>query len=425
MTTTSNAAPGLGTQTLLVHGGPSCDPTTGATAVPIYQTTAYAYKSAQEIAEVFRGEAPGYVYTRVANPTTLALECRLAELEGGIGCVATSSGMAAIASTMTALVRTGSEIVSAAGIFGGTISLFCNTLGRFGVKTVFVDAEDTDGFRDAIGPDTGAVFLETIGNPRMDVPDMPAIAEIAHAAGVPLVVDGTVTTPLLVKPGDHGADVVIYSTSKYVNGHGTAIGGAIVDTGNFDWSQSRVEDIRDLVPVVGRMAFLKYQRSIVHRDLGGCASPTNSFYMLQGLESLGPRMERHCGNALALAGYLDAHPDVPWVNYPGLADSPFFGRTEELFGGQAGGLVTFGLGTIERAYGFIDALRLAKVAANIGDAKTLVIHPASTIFSEFGDDLCSRSGVTDDMVRVSVGIEDFDDIRNDFAQAIDTATEMA
>jgi O-acetylhomoserine (thiol)-lyase len=406
------------TETLAIHGGFADDPISGATTVPIYQTVSYAHKTAQELADTFEGKMPGYIYTRIANPTTTALEARLAELEDGIGCIATSSGMAAVASVVMGLVRTGDQIVAASGIFGGTVSLFEQTLGRFGVKTVFVDVTDTQNFKKVINAGTKLVFVETIGNPRMDVPDIPAIAEITHAANVPLVVDNTVTTPVLFQPGRFGADIVVHSTSKFINGHGTAIGGAIIDTGNYDWRKGAFDDIKQLSDRVGQLAFLQHLRNLIYRDLGGCPAPMNSFLMLQGLETLPGRMLKHCENAKRLAGFLQAHPKVSWVNYPGLESNPFRARVDKLFGGHAGGLLTFGLGDRQKAFKFIDSLRLAKNLANLGDAKTLVIHPGSTIFHEFSSDQQRGMGVAEDLIRVAVGIEDFEDLRADFEQAI-------
>jgi len=411
------------TDTLAIHGGFSGDAGTGATAVPVYQTVSYAFKTAQELADVFSGMAPGYIYTRIANPTTSALELRLSQLENGIGCIATSSGMAAITSVVMALLRAGDEIVAATGIFGGTVSLFQNTLGRFGVKTKLVNAEVTEQFEEAVTGNTKFIFVETVANPRMDVPDIPAIAEIAAKANIPLVVDNTVTTPLLIKPGKFGADIVVHSTSKYINGHGTAIGGAIIDTGNYDWKNGPFEDIRDLSKRAGQLAFLAYLRTLVYRDLGGCPAPMNSFLMLQGLETLGARMARHCENALKLAAFLRNHPKVSRVDYPGLANSRFYDRVTRLFDGRGSGLLTFGLGSKERAFKFVDSVKLAKNMANLGDAKTLVIHPCSTIFHEFSAEQRQQMGVGDDLIRVSVGIEDFEDIKKDFEQAIARAFE--
>jgi O-acetylhomoserine (thiol)-lyase len=411
--------------TLAIHGGFKGDDSSGATAVPIYQTVSYAYKTAQELADVFGGKAPGYIYTRIASPTTTALEARLTELEGGIGCIATSSGMAAIASVVMGLVRAGDEIIAAAGIFGGTVSFFENTLGRFGVKTTLVDAGDTEQFAKAVNNKTKLIFIETIGNPRMDVPDIPAIGQIARNANMPFVVDNTVTTPFLIKPVEFGADIVIHSTSKFINGHGTAIGGAIIDTGNYNWSAGLFEDIKQLSERVRQLAFLAHLRNVIYRDLGGCPAPMNSFLMLQGLETLSGRMAKHCENAKKLALFLQEHPKVQWVDYPGLPTSKFHSRVVKLFGGRGGGLLTFGLGDKQGAFRFIDSVKLAKNLANLGDAKTLVLHPSSTIFHEFSAPEQNKMGVTEDMVRVSVGIEDFEDIRRDFERAIEKAFEVA
>ena len=405
--------------TIAIHGGFEADTLSGAAAVPVYQTVAYAHKTAQELADAFDGRTPGYIYTRIANPTTTALEVRLAELEDGVACIATSSGMAAVASVVMGLLRAGDHIVTATGIFGGTVSLFETTLKRFGIETTFVDVADIHNFEEALTDKTKLVFVETIGNPRMDVPDIPAIAGLAHKANIPLVVDNTVTTPALFQPGRFGAAIVVHSTSKFINGHGTAIGGAIIDTGNYDWRKGAFDDIRRLSDRVGQLAFLLHLRNLVYRDLGGCPAPMNSFLMLQGLETLPVRMFKHCENAGRLAQFLQAHPKVSWVNYPGLSDNRFHARVAQLFGGCGGGLLTFGLGGKAEVFKFIDSLRLAKNMANLGDAKTLVIHPASTIFHEFSTDAQRGMGVTEDMVRVSVGIEDFEDIRADFERAID------
>jgi len=408
-------------ETLSIHGGFAGDGISGASAVPICQTVSYAYKTAQELADVFHGKAPGYIYTRIANPTTTALEVRLTLLEDGIGCIATSSGMAAIASVVMSLTRAGDEVIAATGIFGGTVSLFENTLGRFGVKTNFVDGADTNTFAKAINEKTKLIFIETIGNPRMDVPDIPAIADIAHKANLPLVVDNTVTTPFIIRPVDFGADIVVHSTSKFINGHGTAIGGAIIDTGNYNWRKGAFDDIRDVSKRVGQLAFLANLRNLIYCDLGGCPAPMNSFLMLQGLDTLPVRMIKHNENAGKLAQFLQAHPEVSWVNYPGLTDSKFSERVTKLFAGRGSGLLTFGLGEKQRAFNFIDSLKLAKNLANLGDAKTLVLHPSSTIFHDFSTAEQNKMGVTEDMVRVSVGIEDFEDIKADFQQAIERA----
>ena len=409
--------------TLAIHSGLDGGDQTGATAIPIYQTVSYEYKSAQEIADVFDGRSPGYIYTRIANPTTSALERRLNQLEGGVGCIVTASGMAGITSVMMGLLRTGDEILASGGIFGGTVSLFQNTLGRFGITTKLVDAGQADQFAKAITDKTKVIFIETIGNPRMDVPDIPAIAEIAHEANIPLVVDSTVTTPVIIKPKEFGADIVIHSTSKFINGHGSAIGGAIIDTGNYEWVNGPFDDIKKLAKRAGQLAFLVHLRNMIHRDLGGCAAPMNSFLMMQALETLSARMALHCSNAEKLATFLQGRPEVSWVNYPSLEESLFYERVNKLFAGYGGGLLTFGLGDKEKAFRCIDSLKLAKNLANLGDAKTLVIHPASTIFHEFSAEEKKEMGVTEEMVRVSVGIEDFGDIKADFEQAIEKVFE--
>ncbi len=417
-------------RTQAIHGGHTADPVTGATAVPVYQTAAYAYGTAEELADVFAGRAPGDVYSRISNPTTQALEKRLADLEAGqkgpaTGCIATASGMAAITATMMGLLRSGDEILSANGIFGGTISLFSNTLGRFGVTTTYANADKADSFGKRIGERTKVIFLESIGNPRMNVPDIEGIAHAAHERNIPLVVDTTLTPPTIVQSGLLGADIVVFSTSKYINGHGTAIGGALVDTGNYDWGRGLFPDLRQTALRLGRFAFLGHLRKVIYRDLGGCPAPMNSFLMLQGLETLGPRMDLHCSNAQRLASELSRHPEISWVNYPGLNSSPYNDRAQRWFGGSAGGVLTFSLGTRQRAMAFVNALRLAKNMTNIGDAKTLVLHPATTIYQEYTDEDRKAVGVHDDMLRVSVGIEDIDDIIEDFEQAIAAATGFA
>ncbi len=404
--------------TAAIHAGSISSDTSGATAVPVYQTVSYAYPRAEELANVFAGTAPGYIYTRIANPTTTALEIGLNQLEGGIGCIATSSGMAAIASVVMGLVKSGDEIVAAQGIFGGTVSLLENLLGRFGVTTRLVDASDVGVMAAALTDKTRVVFVETIGNPRLDVPDIQAISGLTHRANIPLVVDSTATTPILVRPGQFGADLVVHSTSKFINGHGTALGGAIIDTGNYDWSAGPFADIVERSKTARQMAFLSHLRNQIYRDLGGCPAPMNSFLMLQGVETLSVRMAWHCANARRLAQFLFDHPEVAWANYPGLETHPHHSRVVDQFGGLGGGLLTFGLGDQSRAFRFIDALRLARNSANLGDAKTLVIHPASTIFHEYDTERQQQMAVTADMIRVSVGIEDFEDIQADFERAL-------
>lgn len=410
-------------ETVALHGGYAPDGASGSTAAPIHQTAAFAYNTAEGLSNAFSGRGPGFIYSRIANPTASAFERRLAEMEGGVGCLSCSSGMAAITSVVMGLTRAGDHIVAAGGIFGGTISFFAKTISRFGVETTFVDAGNADAVREAITPQTKLVFVETITNPKMDVPDLPVIAEIAHEAGIPLVVDSTVTTPILVQPGKWGADIVIHSVSKFINGHGNSIGGAIVDTGNFDWRKGPFEDIAQLAKRAGKLAFLAHLRTLIYRDLGCCPSPFNSFLHLAGIEGLALRMEAHCRNAQALAEYLDAHPTVKWVNYPGLKSSPYQKTAERLFGGRFGGVLTFGLGSADAAFRLIDNLSLAQDLANIGDSKTLVIHPPSTIFHEFSPEERAAMGVPEDLIRVSVGVETSNDIIADFTSALEKVKE--
>lgn len=404
--------------TQVLHSGYSSDPQTGSTSVPVYQTASYAFSTAQEIADAFGGRGPGFIYSRISNPTNAAFERRLAELEEGVGCIACSSGMAAISSTVMGLTRAGDHVVAAKGIFGGTMSLLSRILSRFGVSTTFVDSSKVQEVKAAIRPETKLVFLETIANPRMDVPDLPAIAEVVSEVGIPLVVDSTITTPVLIRPGKWGADIVIHSVSKFINGHGNSIGGAVVDTGRFDWSSGPFEDIAQLARRAGKLAFIAHLRTLVYRDLGPCPSPFNSFLNLVGLEGLAVRMEAHCRNALLLAEFLVQHPKVEWVRYPGLMSDSCYETAARLFHGGFGGVLTFGVGSAEAATRLIDRLVLARNLANIGDSRTLVIHPASTIFQEFAADERETMGVSDDMIRVSVGVESSTDIIADFESAL-------
>ena len=405
-------------ETLALHGGYAPDPTTGDTVTPLHQTTAYAYATAGELSDCFAGRAPGHIYSRISNPTAAALERRLAELEGGVECLTCASGMAAISSVIMGLTRSGDHVLAARGIFGGTVSVLTRTLSRFGVRTTFVDADDPDAFAEAVEPTTRLIFLETITNPRMDVPDLAAIGAVARKAGIPLVVDSTVTTPALIRPGQWGADLVVHSLSKFINGHGNSIGGAAVDSGSYDWRNSPFDDVSALARRAGKLAFLAHLRTLIYRDLGCCPAPMNSYLHLIGLEGLPLRMEAHCRNALALAGFLAGHQKVRWVNYPGLPWSPNHELATKQFGGRYGAVLTFGLGTEDAAFRFIDATRLAQNAANLGDSRTLIIHPASTIFLEFPPAEREALGAPADMVRVSVGVESTADIIADFESAL-------
>lgn len=404
--------------TLVVHGGLEPGPT-GATTVPIVQSSAFAYQSAEHLEGVFLGRRPGQVYSRLGNPTTESLERRLALLEDGVSALATASGMAAITTAVLTLVRSGDEILSSSSVFGGTFSLFRDTLSNYGITTRFVDPLDLAAMQQAITAQSRLIFVETIGNPKMDVPDIRAIAALANEHGIPLLVDATVTTPALAQVKRLGADLVIHSTSKYLNGSGSAIGGVLIDLGRFDWSQERFSHFAPFTNKFGKLAFTARARKLIHKDIGACAAPMNSFLLTQGIETLALRMERHCSNAQELAQFLQAHPKVRWVNYPGLADSPHYATAHAQFGGRFGGLLCFGLADRAAAFRFINALRLARNLANIGDAKTLVIHPASTICCDYTPEENAQMGVTEEMVRVSVGIESGRDILGDFADALD------
>jgi O-acetylhomoserine (thiol)-lyase len=403
---------------LLVHGGLEPGPA-GATSVPIVQSSSFAYETAEALEDVFRGRAVGQVYTRLGNPTTEALERRLALLEGGGAAIATASGMAAITTAIMTIVRAGDEILASSSLFGGTFSLFRDTLSPFGVTVRFVDPLDLDGFWAAINDRTRLLFVETVGNPKLDVPDIPALAKIAHDAGLPLIVDATVTTPCLANGAALGADIVVHSTSKYINGTGTTIGGVIIDRGAFNWDSPKFPHFEQFHKKYRAFAFTARARKLVHKDVGACAAPFNSFLLTEGIQTLALRMERHCSNALALARFLKAHPKVAWVNYPGLADSPQHEVASRLYGGRYGGLLTFGTGDKPSAFRAINGLRLARNLANIGDAKTLVIHPASTICADYTAQDKTLMGVSEDLIRVSVGIEDAQDIIDDFKQALD------
>lgn len=405
---------------LLVHGGLEAGPA-GATSVPIVQSSSFAYQSAEALEDIFRGRAVGQVYTRLGNPTTEALEKRLALLEGGGTVIATASGMAAITTAVLTILRAGDEILSSSSLFGGTFSLFRDTLSNYGITSCFVDPLDLDGFRNAINDRTRLVFVETIGNPKLDVPDIPALAKIAHDAGIPIMVDSTVTTPCLANGAQLEADILAYSTSKYINGTGTTIGGAIIDRGVFDWNNPKFPHFAQFYKKYRAFAFTARARKLVHKDIGACAAPFNSYLLTEGIQTLALRMDRHCSNALLLARFLKEHPNVSWVNYPGLEDSPQHAVASKLYGGRYGGLVTFGTGGKSSAFKVINRLRLAKNLANIGDAKTLVIHPASTICADYNLEEKGLMGVTEDLVRVSVGIEDSRDIIEDFKQALDQA----
>jgi O-acetylhomoserine (thiol)-lyase len=405
--------------TAFLHAAFTPEEQTGCMDYPIYAGTAFAHNTAEGLEALFAGRDAGYVYTRLQNPTLASLERTLTALEGGTGAIACASGMAAISATTLALAASGDEIVAGSSLFGGTFSLFERTLRRCGITPQFVDPTSTQAVRAAINDRTRMVFIETLGNPRLDVPDIAAISEVTRAEGVALVVDSTITTPALLRPGAEGADIVVHSMSKFLNGHGTAISGAIVDTGRFDWSSPRYAHLKPHYTKVREFAFLASLRSQVHRDLGGCISPFNAFLVAMGMESLGVRMERHCTNALRIAEALSSDRRISAVRYPGLPDHPDHAVARRQFVGRFGALLTIRLGSKENCFRFINALKLPRNVANLGDARTLVIHPASTICREATPDQRQAMGVTEDLIRLSIGLEHADDLIADIQQALD------
>ncbi len=415
--------------TVAIHGGQEPDTATNARAVPIYQTTSYVFDDADHAARLFALKEFGNIYTRIMNPTTDVLEKRVAALEGGVAALATASGQAAETLAILTLAQAGDEIVSTTSLYGGTYNLFHYTLPRLGITVRFVDAEDFDGIRAAINDRTRAVYTESVGNPKLDVVDIERIAAVAHDAGVPLIVDNTTPSPALSRPIAWGADIVIQSATKFIGGHGTAIGGVIIDAGTFDWKASgRFPEFTEPDPsyhgisytdAFGPLAFILKARVQGLRDTGACLSPFNAFLLLQGAETLHLRLQRHSENALAVARHLADHPDVAWVNYPGLESSPYFELAQKYLPDGAGALVTFGIkGGYEAGKRFIESLKLFSLLANIGDAKSLVIHPASTTHQQLSDAEQRATGVTPDLVRLSIGIEDVRDIIGDIDGAL-------
>jgi O-acetylhomoserine (thiol)-lyase len=418
--------------TQAVHAGQSPDPATGARAVPIYQTTSYLFQDADHAGRLFALKEFGNIYTRIMNPTTDVFEKRVAALEGGAAGLATASGQAAETLTIVTLAKAGEEIVSTTSLYGGTYNLFHYTLPKLGIVVRFVDADDFDGLRAAINSKTRAVYTETLGNPKLDVVDIEKLAAIAHEHKLPLVIDNTCASPALVRPIEWGADIVVNSATKYLGGHGTAIGGVIVDAGKFDWAASgRFSEFTEPDPsyhglryteAFGPLAFILKARVQGLRDTGAALSPFNSFLFLQGIETLHLRMERHSENALAVARHLEQHPGVEWVNYPGLESSSYAARAKKYLPKGASGLVTFGIkGGYDAGKKLINTLELFSLLANIGDAKSLVIHPASTTHQQLSTEEQAATGVTPEMVRLSVGIEDIRDIIADLDQAIEAA----
>ena len=421
-------------ETLAVHAGYSPDPTTKAAAVPIYQTVAYAFDSAQHGADLFDLKVAGNIYTRIMNPTQDVLEKRVAALEGGIAALALASGQTAVTYAIQTITEAGDNIVSSTALYGGTYNLFAHTLPQFGITTRFADHRDPASFEPLIDERTKAIFVESLGNPQGNVTDIARVAEIAHRHGIPLIVDNTVATPYLLRPFEHGADIVVHSLTKYMGGHGTSIGGAIVDSGKFPWAQHKARFRRLNEPDVsyhgvvytealGPAAYIGRARVVPLRNTGGAISPFNAFLILQGIETLGLRLERINDNTLKVAQYLQAHAKVGWVNYAGLPSHADHGLALKYMGGKASGLLTFGVKVPAgegRAAGarFLDALGLFTRLVNIGDAKSLATHPASTTHRQLSPEELAKAGVPEDAVRLSVGIEHIDDLLADLAQAL-------
>jgi len=420
----------LKTETLALHGGQESDPTTGARAVPIYQTTSYQFKNAEHAANLFGLKEFGNIYTRLMNPTTDVLEKRVALLDGGVGALAVASGQSAIVLSLLNIAQAQDEIVSADNLYGGTYNLFHYTFSRLGVKVKFVPSNDLKAFQKAITPKTKALYAESIGNPKLDVADLEGISELAHKNGIPFILDNTVS-PYLLRPFDFGVDIIVYSATKFIGGHGTSIGGIIVDSGKFDWTNGKFPLIAEPEPSyhginfvealkpLGNIAYIIKARVTLLRDLGPALSPFNAFLFLQGLETLHLRLPRHSENALAVSMYLKKHPKVSWVNYPGLDDSPEKEKVRRYLPKGAGAILGFGIkGGLEAGRKFIDSLQLISHLANVGDAKSLAIHPATTTHQQLSPEEQLSTGVTPDFVRLSIGIEHIDDIIADIEQAL-------
>jgi len=420
-------------ETIAVHGGYTPDPTTKSVAVPIYQTSSYAFDSAQHGADLFDLKVQGNIYTRIMNPTTDVLEKRVAELEGGIGALALASGSAAVTYALMTIAEQGDNIVSSSTLYGGTYNLFAHTLPQFGIEVRFADPRKPAEFAALIDAKTKAVYCESIGNPLGNVTDFGALAKIAHENGVPLIVDNTVPSPYLCRPFDHGADIVVHSLTKYLGGHGNSIGGAIVDSGKFPWADHKAKFKRLNEPDVsyhgvvytealGPAAYIARARVVPLRNMGAALSPFNSFLILQGIETLAVRMDRICDNTLAVAKFLQQHPAVSWVNYAGLPDHPDRALAQQYLAGRASGILTFGVkGGRAAGEKFLDALKLVIRLVNIGDARSLATHPASTTHRQLSPEELAKAGVSEDMVRLSIGIEHIDDLKEDLDQALRSA----
>ncbi|HEX5451062.1 MAG TPA: O-acetylhomoserine aminocarboxypropyltransferase/cysteine synthase [Candidatus Limnocylindrales bacterium] len=420
-------------ETLALHAGQKPDPATNSRAVPIYATTSFVFDDAAHAARLFALEEFGNIYTRIMNPTTGVFEERMAALEGGVGALGVASGQSAETLAILNIASAGDNIVSSASLYGGTYNLFAHTLPRLGITTRFVDGSDPANFAREIDERTRALYLETVGNPRLDVPDLAAIADIAHAHGIPFIVDNTFA-PLIVRPIEHGADIVVHSATKWIGGHGTAIGGVVVDGGKFDWAASgKFPELVEPDPsyhgvsyasAFGPLAYILKMRDQLLRDIGPALSPFNAFLFLQGLETLPLRIARHSENALTVARWLESDPRVSWVNYPGLPSHASFAHASRYFEGGFGGMITFGVrGGAEAGRRLIDAIELFSLLANVGDAKSLIIHPASTTHQQLSPEDQAAAGVTADLVRLSVGLEHVDDLIADLDRALAAASE--
>ncbi|WP_203141349.1 bifunctional O-acetylhomoserine aminocarboxypropyltransferase/cysteine synthase [Marinobacter mangrovi] len=420
-------------ETLALHAGFSGDPTTHAATTPIYQTTSYTFDDTQHGADLFDLKVQGNIYTRIMNPTNGVLEERLAQLEGGVGALAVASGMAAITYALQTICKVGNNIVSTSQLYGGTYNLFAHSLPNQGIETRFAPHDDFDAVEKAIDDNTRALFCESIGNPAGNIVDIQRWAEIAHKHGVPLIVDNTVATPFLCRPFEHGADIVVHSLTKYIGGHGTTVAGVVVDSGQFDWAahKDKFPMLNEPDPsyhgvvyteALGAAAFIGRCRVVPLRNTGAALSPFNSFLIMQGLETLALRMDRHCENAQKVAEYLEQHPNVEWVNYAGLTKSPYHATCQKICGGRASGILSFGIkGGRDAGARFIDALQLIYRLVNIGDAKSLACHPASTTHRQLNPEELASAGVSEDLVRLSIGIEHVDDIIADVTQALEKA----
>lgn len=417
-----------GFNTRALHAGQKPDPATGSRAVPIYQTTSYVFESAQHGSDLFSLSAAGNIYTRIMNPTTAVLEERIADLEGGIGALATASGAAAITYSIMNLAAAGDEIVAASSLYGGTYNLLANTLPHYGIKTIFADSDNIASFADATNERTKAWFVESIGNPNGNLVDIKSLADQAHAQGVPLIVDNTFATPWLFRPIEHGADIVVHSATKFIGGHGTTIGGLVVDAGRFDYGSGRFPMLSEpdqgyhglkYASDVGAAAYITRMRVALLRDTGAAISPFNAWLLLQGMETLPLRVQRHVENASRLAEWLETHPAVSWVEYAGLKSSRYNWLSEKYFPKGPGAIFTFGInGGHEEAMRVIDGLEIFSDLANVADAKSLVIHPASTTHSQLSEAALKASGISQDLIRLSVGLEDYEDLKNDLDQAL-------